>query len=125
MSLIESFLLMLYFFLFIAWIWLFITVAVDIMRSDDLGGVAKALWVLFVLILPYLGVLIYLIARGGSMQQRAVARAQATEQAAERYIREVAGAPSAADELTKLAELRDSGVISPAEFDAQKAKLLT
>lgn len=125
MSLLESFLLMLYFTLFVVWIWLLISVYSDVFRSRDLSGIAKAGWVLLLLVLPYLGVFIYLIVRGSGMQERTAARVEAAEQATEAYIREVASAPSTADELAKLAELRDKGVLSAEEFDTQKAKLLT
>jgi len=124
MSVLQWFLLMLYFTFFVIWIWLLISVYADVFRSDDLGGFAKAAWVFLLLILPYIGVLIYLIARGGSMQERNVARAQAAEQATQAYIREAAGAPSPAEELVKLAGLKQQGVLTEAEFDAQKAKLL-
>jgi Short C-terminal domain/Phospholipase_D-nuclease N-terminal len=113
------------FFIWIAWIVVLFRVIFDIFRSKDLGGVAKALWVIFVIFLPFLGVLVYLIARGHSMTDRDVEEAQAQEQAFQAYVRQAA-APSggSADELTKLADLRDKGVISDAEFQAQKAKLL-
>lgn len=124
MPLFDLFFAMLWFFLFVAWIWLLISVYADVFRSDDLGGVAKAFWVLFVLLLPYLGVLIYLIARGGSMQARSAAQMQQAQQATESYIREVAAAPSPADELLKLGQLRDQGVLTDVEFEAQKAKVL-
>ena len=124
MSFLQWFLLMLYFTFFVIWIWLLISVYADVFRSKDLSGVAKAGWVFLILILPYIGVLIYLIARGGSMQERNVERAQAAEQATQAYIRDAAGAPSPAEELAKLAELKQQGVLSEAEFEAQKAKLL-
>lgn len=124
LALLDAFLLMLYFSLFFLWIWLLISVLSDLFRSGDLGGVAKAAWVVFLVVLPYLGVLIYLIARGGGMHERAVAQAEAAQSAAERYIREVAAAPSVAGELTMLADLRDRGVLSGHEFATQKAKLL-
>jgi hypothetical protein len=124
MPLLDLFYSMFLFFLFVAWIWLLISVYADVFRSDDLGGAAKAFWVLFVLLLPYVGVLVYLIARGGKMQERSVAAAARAERAAETYIREVAGATSTADELTKLGALRDQGVLSAQEFEAEKAKLL-
>lgn len=124
MPLLDLFFSMLWFFLFVAWIWLLISVYADIFRSHDLSGVAKAAWVVFVLLLPYLGVLIYLIARGGSMQERSIQRAADAQEAARSYIREVADVPSSADELAKLARLRDQGVLTPQEFEAQKAKLL-
>jgi hypothetical protein len=124
MPLLDLFYSMFLFFLFVAWIWLLISVYADVFRSDDLGGAAKAFWVLFVLLLPYVGVLVYLIARGGKMQERSVAAAARAEFAAETYIREVAGTTSTADELTKLGALRDQGVLSAQEFEAEKAKLL-
>jgi ABC-type multidrug transport system fused ATPase/permease subunit len=124
MPLLDLFFAMLWFFLFVAWIWLLISVYADIFRSDDLGGAAKALWVVFVLVLPYLGVLIYLIARGGSMHERSQQRSIAAREAAEAYIRDVAAMPSTADELDKLARLRAEGVLSPEEFEVQKAKVL-
>ena len=115
---------MIEFFLFFLWIWLLIVVFSDIFRSHDMGGLAKALWVIFVIILPFLGVFIYLIARGGSMHERAAAQAQRQQQAFDSYIKETAGA-SSADELAKLADLKAKGVITDTEFEAQKAKLLT
>jgi hypothetical protein len=124
MPLLDLFFSMFLFFLFVAWIWLLISVYADVFRSDDLGGVAKAFWVLFVLLLPYVGVLVYLIARGGKMQERSVAQAERAQRATETYIREVASTTSTADELAKLGALRDQGVLSPQEFEAQKAKLL-
>ncbi len=124
MPLFDLFFSMLWFFLFVAWIWVLISVYADIFRSDDLSGWGKAFWVLFALVLPALGVLVYLIARGGKMQERTMQRAAETEQAAKTYIREVAAAPSTADELAKLAQLSEQGVLSPEEFASQKAKLL-
>ena len=122
----QVFWAMLWFFLFFIWIWLLIVVFADIFRSHDLSGWGKALWVLFVIILPYLGVLVYLIARGKSMQERAIAQAAEQEKATRQYIQEVSstGGASTAEELTKLAQLRDSGVITAEEFAAQKAKVL-
>jgi hypothetical protein len=126
MPLLDLFWTMLWFFLFIAWIWLLISIVTDIFRSDDLSGWAKALWILFVIIVPWLGALIYLIARGGSMQERAMRDATERAKAQRQYIQEVASTSgtSSAEELTKLAQLRDSGVITADEFEAQKAKLL-
>jgi hypothetical protein len=113
-----------YFFLWIIWIWILITIFIDIFRSRDLSGWAKALWILFVLFLPMIGVLVYLIARGGKMHERAVRQARQQDQAARAYIREAAAPESSADQLAKLADLRDKGVITPEEFDRQKAKVL-
>jgi hypothetical protein len=117
---------MLWFFLFFVWIWLLITVFADIFRSSDLSGWGKALWILFVVVLPYLGVLVYLIARGGSMQERAMEEMAEREKSYRQYIQEAAGSAgaSAADELAKLGQLRAQGVITEDEFAAQKAKLL-
>jgi hypothetical protein len=124
---LDLFWAMLWFFLFFAWIWLLITIFADIFRSDDLSGWAKAFWTIFVVILPWLGVLVYLIARGGSMQERAMADAAAREKATRQYIQEVSaggGGASTADELEKLGKLQSQGVITAEEFAAQKAKLL-
>lgn len=116
---------MLWFFLFIAWIWLLISIFADIFRSDDMNGWVKALWIAFVIILPFLGVLVYVIARGGKMNERATKDAAAQMQAQDGYIRQVAGTGgSSADELAKLADLHDKGVLTDQEFAAQKAKLL-
>ncbi len=126
MPLLDLLLAMVWFFLFFMWIWLVITVFIDIFRSDDLSGWAKAFWVIFVIILPLLGVLIYVIARGDKMQQRRVDDAMAQKRAADEYIRQAAGSGGSgvADELTKLGQLRDQGVLSDEEYQQQKAKLL-
>jgi hypothetical protein len=124
MPLLDLFWSMLLFFVFIAWISLVIQVYADVFRSDDLSGLAKAAWTLFVLVLPYVGVLVYLIARGGSMQERSIQRAVRAQQATERYIRDVAAAPSSTDELIKLSQLRDQGSLTPEEFETQKARIL-
>jgi ABC-type multidrug transport system fused ATPase/permease subunit len=110
-------------FVFIIWFWLLIVVFSDIFRSRDLGGFAKALWVIFVIVLPFLGIFVYLIARGGKMHERAAAQAQQQQQAFDDYVKETAGT-SSAEELAKLADLKQKGVITDAEFEAQKAKLL-
>jgi hypothetical protein len=123
MPLLDLFWTMLWFFLFIMWIWLLISIFSDIFRRD-MSGWAKAGWVFFLIVLPLLGALVYLIANGGDMQARTVKDYQAMESAQKDYIRQVAGTGSAADELEKLAGLRDSGVISEDEFAVQKAKLL-
>jgi membrane protein implicated in regulation of membrane protease activity len=123
--LLDVFLSILYFSLFFMWIWIAVTVVVDIFRSSDLGGFAKALWFLFVVFLPFLGVFIYLVARGGKMHERQIADATAQQQAFDQYVQQTAGKADVPSQLEKLAELRDKGVISPQEFDAQKAKLLS
>ena len=114
-----------FWFLWIAWILLLFRVIVDIFRSRDLGGVGKAFWALFVIVLPWLGVLVYLIARGGRMAERDIEEATAREEAFQDYIRRTAGTTSTAAELTKLSDLRAQRVITDTEFEQQKAKLLT
>jgi ABC-type multidrug transport system fused ATPase/permease subunit len=116
---------MLWFFLFFIWIWILITVFADIFRSDDLGGFGKALWVIFVIVVPFLGVLIYLIARGKGMQDRAAQRAARQEQEFRGYVQEAAGSSGTADQLAKLADLKERGVLTDAEFEAEKAKVLS
>ena len=113
-------------FFFIIWIWLAIMVFVDIFRSHDMGGFAKALWVIFVIILPFLGVFVYLIARGGKMHERAAQQAAQQQKAFDEYVKQTAGTAGTdtADQLSKLADLKSQGVITDAEFDAQKAKIL-
>jgi ABC-type multidrug transport system fused ATPase/permease subunit len=123
--LLNIFWTMLEFFLFFLWIWLLIVVFSDIFRSRDMGGFAKAIWVLFVIIIPYLGVLIYLIARGGSMHERAEQAAAQQQKAFDNYVKQAAGGQSDVDALSKLADLKSKGVITDAEFEAQKAKLLS
>ena len=115
---------MIWFTLFFIWIWLLFIVFGDIFRSKDLSGVAKALWVIFVIIVPYLGVFIYVIARGGKMQEHAMQRAQAQDQAMRQYVQSVAPAGGSADEIQKLADLRAAGTITEEEFQAAKAKAL-
>jgi hypothetical protein len=115
---------MLWFFLFFIWIWLLIVVFGDIFRSRDLSGWGKALWTIFIIFLPYLGVFVYLIARGHKMQEHAVDAAKAQDAAMREYVQNVT-TTSSADELAKLADLRDRGVIDEAEFQAAKAKALS
>ena len=111
-------------FLWVIWIWILIWILIDIFRSHDLSGWAKALWFLFVLFIPLVGVLVYLIVRGGKMQERAVQQAQQDDKQFRSYVQEAAGS-STADQLSKLADLRDRGVITAEEFDREKAKILT
>jgi len=111
-------------FLWVIWIWILIYVFIDIFRSHDLSGTAKALWFVFVLFIPLIGVLVYLIARGGQMHERAVQQAQQQDQEARRYIQQAAAEGTPADQLAKLADLRDRGVITADEFESQKAKVL-
>ncbi len=121
----QVFWAMLWFTLFFIWIWLLIVVFADIFRSRDLSGVAKFLWVVFVIVLPYLGVFVYLIARGHKMNEHAEEAARAQEAAAHAYIQDAAGtSTSAADELSRLADLKARGAIDDAEFQRLKANVL-
>jgi uncharacterized membrane protein YcjF (UPF0283 family) len=121
----QVFLSMLWFFLFFIWIWLLIVVFSDIFRSHDIGGFAKAIWVIAIIILPYLGVLIYLIARGHKMAEHAQEAAAAQDAAARQYIQTAAGTTkSTAEEIAHLNDLKNQGVLSDAEFEAAKAKAL-
>jgi hypothetical protein len=124
MPLLDLFWTILLIFLFVAWIWVLVAVLADVFRSD-ISGWSKALWILFMIIIPWLGVLVYLIVHGGDMQRRSAATAVAVDEAQRDYIRSVAGTQqSVADELSKLAELREAGVITDREYENQKAKLL-
>ncbi len=118
------FLTMMWFFLWIIWLMLLFRVFGDIFRSDDLGGGGKTVWVIFVVVLPFLGLFVYLIARGKDMGQREIDHARAQQKEFDSYVRDVAAPASSADELAKLADLHAKGVISDAEFQAQKTKLL-
>jgi type VI protein secretion system component VasK len=123
--LLNIFWSMFIFFLWILWIWILIWIIIDIFRSHDLGGFAKALWFLFILFIPLVGVLVYLIARGGKMHEHAVQQAQQQDQEFRAYVQDAAGSQNPADQLTKLADLRDRGVISAEEFEREKAKVLS
>ncbi len=123
----EVFLSFLWFFMFFIWIYLLIIVFGDLFRSHDLSGWAKAAWVIGIIVFPYLGVLVYLIARGGKMHEHAVQAAQAQDTAFRQYVQSAAGSSgggSVADELTRLADLKEKGVIDDAEFQQLKAKAL-
>jgi len=123
---LDAFLTILYFFLFFIWIWLLVMVFFDIFRSHDMGGFAKAMWVIFIIILPFLGVFVYLIARGGSMHERQAQQAARQKAAFDDYVRQTAGSEGSdtASQLSKLADLKSQGVLTEEEFQAQKAKLL-
>jgi hypothetical protein len=117
---------MIWFFLFFIWIWILITVFADIFRSHDMGGWAKALWVIFVIFLPYLGVFVYLIARGGKMHEHAIEAAQAQDEQMRAYIRSATGpGGGTADEIARLKALHDQGVLSDDEFSAAKARAIS
>lgn len=115
---------LMWFFLFLIWIVLFFNVVVDVFRSSDLSGIAKAVWVIALVVLPYLGVFVYLIARGDRMHERQARDVRAQEEAVRDYIRSVSGS-SPASELERLDGLRSRGVISEEEFAALKAKILS
>lgn len=115
---------MLWFFLWIIWIWMLIAILTDVFRSPDLGGWGKALWTIFVVVLPFLGVFVYLIARGNQMGERAVQQAAAREAQMRSYVTSVAGSSSPAQEIKHLAELRDAGTITEEEFQQAKARAL-
>ena len=123
---LDAFLTILYFFLFFIWIWLLVMVFFDIFRSHDMGGFAKAMWVIFIIILPFLGVFVYLIARGGSMHERQAQQAARQKAAFDDYVRQTAGSEGSdtASQLSKLADLKSQGVLTEEEFQAQKAKIL-
>jgi hypothetical protein len=112
------------FFLFFIWIWLAIMVFADIFRSHDIGGGTKALWVIFIVVLPYLGVFAYLVFRGGAMHERAAAQAALQHKMFNQYFQHSGNGSTTADQLHKLADLKEKGFISDAEFQAEKAKLL-
>lgn len=124
MPLLDIFWAMLWFFLFVAWISVLFSVIADLFRNQEMGGVAKAIWVVFLILVPWLGVLLYVITQGKGMAERQAAQVVAHEQATRTYIQEAAGATSTADELEKLAALRDNGTITHDEFAAQKSRLL-
>ena len=125
MPLLDLLFTMLWIYLVFLWIWLVVTVFIDIFRSPDLSGWGKAGWSLFVIVLPLLGVLIYMIVRGSSMQQRKYDDIAAQQQATDAYIRSVASSgASVSDELAKISALRSDGTLSEAEYEQAKAKAL-
>jgi hypothetical protein len=115
----------LWFFLFFVWIMLIFTIFGDIIRSDDMGGAAKAIWSIFIIFVPFLGIFLYLIIRGGSMGERQMKAAKAQQAAMDDYIRTTASTGSAADELAKLADLHSQGKLDDAEYAAAKAKVVS
>jgi Short C-terminal domain/Phospholipase_D-nuclease N-terminal len=114
---------MILFFAWVAWIWIAITVLIDIFRRDDIGGWGKAGWVVFVIVLPFLGVLVYLIAQHDGMRERSERQVQTQKAAFDQYVRDAAGGSAA--EIAKAKELLDSGAITQSEFDAIKAKAVS
>jgi hypothetical protein len=121
---IDVFWSMIIFFFWVIWIWIVITVLIDVFRRQDIGGFAKALWVIFVVILPWLGVLIYLIVEHDGMRERSVSQARAQKQEFDSYVRDAAGSGDAATQIAQAKQLLDSGTITQEEFDALKAKAL-
>jgi hypothetical protein len=121
---LDVFWTMLVFFAWVIWFWLLITVFADVFRRHDIGGGAKTLWIVFVIVLPFLGVFIYLISQGKGMNERNVKQVEAAQKQSDAYIRSVAGSGGAAAEIEKAKALLDSGAITQAEFDALKAKAL-
>jgi hypothetical protein len=115
---------MIIFFAFFIWIWLLITVFADIFRRHDIGGGTKALWIIFVIIAPYLGVLVYLIAQHDGMAERSMKDVQRAQAQQDAYIKSVAGSASPADQIAQAKQLLDTGAITQAEFDSIKAKAL-
>ena len=111
-------------FAFVIWFWLLITVFTDLFRRHDTSGFAKVLWVIFVIIAPYLGVLIYLLVEHQGMAERNVKQIEAQQAQMDAYVKSVAGGVGAASEIEKAKELLDSGAITQAEYDAIKAKAL-
>jgi hypothetical protein len=122
--LLSVFWTMLWFFLFLLWFYLLFAVISDVLLSHDLSGWGKAAWIIAVILVPLVGILLYLIVRGGSMHDRAARRAADQEQEFRTYVRRTAGPASPSDELVRLAELRDRGAISETEFERMKAKVL-
>jgi putative oligomerization/nucleic acid binding protein/phospholipase D-like protein len=112
-------------FAFVVWFWLLVVILMDIFRSSDLSGWGKAAWTIFVLFLPLIGIIAYLIIRGRSMHERSAQQARQQEAAFRSYVQDAAGSPaSSADELAKLADLRQRGVITTDEFEREKNKIL-
>jgi len=124
MPLFNLFWTMFMLFMWIIWFWLLITIFADIFRTKEMSGFVKAIWVIFVIILPFLGVLIYIIVNGNAMQERSMKAAADQEKMARKYIQDAAGSGGSADEIAKLADLHGKGVLTDDEFAAQKAKLL-
>jgi hypothetical protein len=112
-------------FLFAAWLMVLFTIFADLFRDHEMSGWGKAAWVLFLVFVPFLAALIYLIARGSGMRERALAQQQEAQKQLDAYVRETAGSGSAADELTKLAKLHDEKKLSDAEFERAKAKIVS
>jgi hypothetical protein len=120
----QGLLVVLEIFLFAAWLMVLFTIISDLFRDHGLSGWGKAAWIIFLIFLPFLGALVYLIARGHGMRERALAQQQQAQQQFDAYVKHAAGSGSAADELTKLAKLHDDGKLSDQEFEAAKSKIV-
>lgn len=121
---LEVFWTMLIFFAFVIWIWILITVLIDIFRRHDTSGFAKVLWIIFIIVLPYLGVFVYLIAEHKGMTERAIKQQEAAQSQMDKYVQSVAGKTDPAEQIAKAKGLLDSGTISQTEFDQIKQKAL-
>jgi len=121
----EALLLALQIFFFVIWIWILITILTDLFRDHELSGWSKAAWVFFLVVIPFLAALIYLIARGSGMRERTIKAQAEAKQHFDSYVREQAGSASPADELHKLNDLKEKGAISGEEFERAKARLLS
>jgi Short C-terminal domain/Phospholipase_D-nuclease N-terminal len=121
---LDIFWTMLIFFMWVIWIWILVTVLMDLFRRHDIGGWGKAAWTLFVVVLPFLGVFLYLVTQGKEMAERRSAEVQATQASFDQYVRSVASNGGATDQIAKAKELLDSGAIDQAEFEQLKRKAL-
>ncbi len=121
---LEVFWTMLIFFAFVIWIWILITVLIDIFRRHDTSGFAKVLWIIFIIVLPYLGVFVYLIVEHKGMTERAVKQQQAAQSQMDQYVQSVAAKTDPAEQIAKAKQLLDGGTITQAEFDQMKQKAL-
>jgi predicted PurR-regulated permease PerM len=122
--LLNIFWTMLLLFLWIAWIWILFTIIIDLFRRDDIGGVAKALWLIFLIVVPFFGVLVYVIAEGNKMTERRVTEQHATQQQFDQYVQGVASSSGASAEIEKAKQLLDSGAITADEYEQIKRKAL-
>ena len=121
---LDIFWTMLIFFMWVIWLWIVITVLIDLFRRHDVSGWAKAAWTLFVIVLPFLGVFMYLITQGGGMAERRASEIRASQASFDEYVRNAAGSSGPSDQIAKGKELLDSGAIDQAEFEALKRKAL-
>jgi hypothetical protein len=120
----DALLLTIEIFFFVIWIWIFVTIVVDLFRDHEISGWLKAMWLFFLIVIPFFSAFIYLIARGHGMRDRAIAEQAEMQKQADAYIRDVAGT-SSADEIAKLHDLKEKGAITQAEYDAAKAKIVS